>query len=135
MILVDTNVILDLFNDDDDWKQWSFDQIRSLSQTETLLINIIIYTELMPAYSTESMLNSFLRTSPLKKVHLPFSSAAPAARAFSEYRKRGGSKTATLPDFYIGAHAEADGLTILTRDPRRYRTYFPKVDLICPDSL
>ena len=104
-----------------------------LSQDSELVINVIIYAELLPAYSSEERLRQYLRRSPLQKKALPFTAAAPAARAFTEYRKRGGSKNAPLPDFFIGAHAEAEGLTLLTRDPKRYRTYFPRVELISPE--
>ena len=69
---------------------------------------------------------------PLERLALPYDAAWPAARAFAEYRRRGGTRTSPLPDFYIGAHAETEGHTLLTRDPARYRTYFPSVPLICP---
>jgi predicted nucleic acid-binding protein len=92
----------------------------------------MIYTELLPAYSSEDKLKRFLRAGPLIRKPLPYSAGGPAARAFAEYRRKGGVKTAPLPDFFIGAHAEAEGLTLLTRDATRYRTYFPKVELICP---
>jgi predicted nucleic acid-binding protein len=132
MILVDTNIILDLINDDPEWRKWSASQITSLANSRELWINVMIYTELLPAYSSEDKLKRFLRASPLIRKPLPYSAGGPTARAFAEYRRKGGVKTAPLPDFFIGAHAEAEGLTILTRDAKRYRTYFPKVELICP---
>jgi predicted nucleic acid-binding protein len=132
MVLVDTNVILDLINDDPEWRQWSASQMTSLAKTRELWINVMIYTELLPAYSSEDKLKRFLRASPLIRKPLPNSAGGPTARAFAEYRRTGGVKTAPLPDFFIGAHAEAEGLTLLTRDATRYRTYFPKVELICP---
>lgn len=132
MILVDTNVILDLVNDDPKWREWSVKKLTELSQTSELAINVMIYTELLPAYSSEDRLRQYLRRSLLQKKPLPYAAAAPAARAFAEYRQRGGNKSAPLPDFFIGAHAQAEGLTLLTRDPKRYRTYFPSVALICP---
>ena len=132
MILVDTNVILDLVNDDPKWRQWSASQITSLVGGQELWINVMIYTELLPSYSSEERLKRFLRSSPFIRKPLPYSAGGPTARAFAEYRKKGGVKTAPLPDFFIGAHAEAEGLTLLTRDPKRYRSYFPKVSLISP---
>ena len=132
MVLVDTNVILDLINDDPKWRPWSVSQIASLGKSRELWINVMIYTELLPAYSSEDRLKRYLRASPFIRKPLPYSAAGPTARAFAEYRKQGGVKTAPLPDFFIGAHAEAEGLTLLTRDANRYQTYFPKVELICP---
>jgi predicted nucleic acid-binding protein len=132
MILVDTKVILDLINDDPEWRTWSISQLAALGKSQELWINVMIYTKLLPAYSSEERLKRYLRASPFIRKPLPYSAGGPSARAFAEYRKKGGVKTAPLPDFFIGAHAEAEGLTILTRDAKRYRTYFPKVELICP---
>ncbi len=131
MILVDTNVILDVINRDEKWFDWSAQMIREQGDSE-LFINVVIYTELIPAFREADEVRGFLRKSPFLRKPLPFAAAAPAARAFKEYRSRGGVKTAPLPDFFIGAHAEADGLKILTRDTKRYRMYFPEVSLICP---
>lgn len=132
MILVDTNVILDLINDDPEWRPWSASQIATLARDRELWINVMIYTELLPSYSSEERLKKFLRASPFIRKPLPYSAGGPTARAFAAYRQNGGAKTAPLPDFFIGAHAEAEDLTLLTRDPKRYQTYFPKVLLICP---
>ena len=134
MILVDTNVILDVINRDPKWFHWSRDKIRETREENELYINVVIYTELVPAYQEEAELQKFIRRSPFQKRVLPFSSAAPTARAFLDYRKRGGKKNSPLPDFFIGGHAEAEGLAILTRDENRYQTYFPNVKLICPSG-
>lgn len=131
-MLVDTHVILDLINDDPQWRSWSVSQITSLAKSRELWINVMIYTELLPAYSSEDKLKRFLRGSPFIRKPLPYAAGGPAARAFADYRRQGGARTAPLPDFFIGAHAEAEGLTLLTRDTQRYRTCFPKVALICP---
>jgi predicted nucleic acid-binding protein len=101
---------------------------------EGLAINPIIYSELVPAFREERELAGALADWPLQYLPLPYEAAWPAAQAFSIYRGRGGLRTSPLPDFYIGAHAEVDGLTLLTRDPGPYRMYFPKVNLICPNE-
>ena len=132
MVLVDTNILLDIANHDPAWLNWSLQHLRQARIQDTLCLNIIIYTELIPAYHSSSDLDAALAGSGILRVELPYVCAAATARAFAEYRKRGGSRTAPLPDFFIGTHAEAAGMTLLTRDPHRYRTYFPSVKLICP---
>ena len=130
MILVDANVLLDVVTRDRVWLGWSQGELARLAGG--LAINPIIYAELAPAFRTEGELEEAFREWPLHRLALPYAAAWSAARAFAEYRARGGTRTAPLPDFYIGAHAEAEGHTLLTRDAARYRTYFPKVSLICP---
>ena len=132
MVLVDTNILLDIANLDPVWLHWSLQHLRQARSQETLCLNIIIYTELIPAYQSSLDLDTALAGSGILRIELPYACGPIAARAFSQYRKRGGSRTAPLPDFFIGAHAEAAGMMLLTRDPQRYRTYFPAVKLICP---
>lgn len=131
MILVDTNVLLDVVTRDPVWLGWSRGELARL-ETAGLAINPIIYAELAPAFRTELELIAAFQNWPLQRLALPYEAAWPAARAFADYRQRGGGRSSPLPDFFIGAHAEAEGHTLLTRDPARYRTYFPKISLICP---
>jgi predicted nucleic acid-binding protein len=130
MILVDANVLLDVVTRDRVWLGWSQGELAR--RAGGLAINPIIYAELAPAFRTEGELEVAFREWPLHRLELPYTAAWAASRAFAEYRARGGTRTAPLPDFYIGAHAEAEGHTLLTRDAARYRTYFPTVPLICP---
>jgi predicted nucleic acid-binding protein len=125
MVLVDTNVLLDIATRDPKWFDWSSTQLAPLINTRQAAINPVIYAELAPCYRNERDLNLYL-------LALPYSAAFPAARAFAAYRLTGGTRTSLLPDFFVGAHAEAEGHTLLTRDPVRYRAYFPKVKLIAP---
>lgn len=131
MVLVDANVLLDVVTVDPVWLAWSRGELARLAASG-LAINPIIYAELAPAFRMEAELAAALKDWPLQRLALPYEAAWPAARAFAEYRRRGGARTSPLPDFYIGAHAEVEGHTLLTRDAARYRTYFPKVPLICP---
>jgi predicted nucleic acid-binding protein len=132
-MLVDTNVLVDVLENDPDWADWSIGQLRAQAQIHRLVINPVIYAELAPCYRDERDLNlHLLPTTDFKRLALPYSAGFPAARAFAAYRKAGGARLSPLPDFFIGAHAEAEGHTLLTRDPLRYRTYFPKVKLIVP---
>ena len=133
MVLVDANVLLDVLTEDPVWLEWSQNELARL-EADGLAINPIIYAELAPAFRTEAELVAAFRDWPLHRLALPYEAAWLAARAFAEYRGRGGTRTSPLPDFYIGAHAEIEGHTLLTRDAARYRTYFPKVQLICPAS-
>jgi len=131
MVLVDANVLLDVVTADPVWSAWSQAELAR-RETEGLAINPIIYAELAPAFRAEAELTAALQHWPLRRLALPYEAAWPAARAFAIYRQRGGTRLAPLPDFYIGAHAEVEGLTLMTRDATRYRTYFPRVKLICP---
>jgi len=133
MVLVDTNVLLDIATRDPQWFAWSRVQLAPLINARQAAINPVIYAEIAPCYRDERDLDlNLLPPTDFKRLALPYSAAFPAARAFGAYRKSGGTRTSPLPDFFIGAHAEAEGHTLLTRDPVRYRTYFPKVKLLTP---
>ena len=132
MTLVDANVLIDLFTEDPSWFSWSLDALtRSISDGITG-INPIIYAEASVSYLAERDFASALDTLNLVRWELPYGAAFLAGKAFVSYRRNGGERRSPLPDFYIGAHAQASGLGVLTRDPTRYRTYFPDVNLICP---
>lgn len=133
MVLVDTNVLLDIATRDAEWFTWSAGKLAPLIDARKAAINPVIYTELAPLYRDARDLDlNLVPPSDFRRLALPYSAAFPAARAYEAYRKAGGQRSAPLPHFFIGAHAEAEGLTLLTRDATRYRTYFPKVRLICP---
>jgi predicted nucleic acid-binding protein len=130
---VDANVLLDIFTADPRWVDWSKNQLRSALSAGEVALNPIIYAEVSLAFAHEQELDAALRGLGITKLPLPYGAAFPAARAYSRYRKEGGEGRSPLPDFYIGAHAQADGLRLLTRDARRYRTYFPKVEISAPE--
>lgn len=130
--LFDTNVLLDIATADVTWLAWSEAQLRTIAARGPVLINPIIYAELAPAFSTVADLDRWLDPALFIRSPLPYSAGWLAAQVFLKYRRGGGAKTSPLPDFYIGAHAEAEGLTLVTRDVARYRTYFPAVSLITP---
>lgn len=132
MILFDTNVLLDIATADPVWLQWSEKEFRSAAAQGPILINPIIYAELAPAFATVADLDKWLDPAVFHRLPLPYSAGWVAAQAFLKYRRSGGTKTSPLPDFYIGAHAEVEGHTLVTRDATRYRTYFPSVSLIAP---
>lgn len=132
VVLVDTNVLLDLFTDDKAWRSWSERAIRDTLVNDTAGVNPIIYAEASLGFSTSGVLDRHLDALTLVRLPLPYEAAFPAGRAFLRYRRAGGTKPSPLPDFYIGAHAQTQGLKLLTRDPGRYRTYFPSVRLIAP---
>ncbi len=132
MILVDTNVFVDLWTRDANWADWSEIELAKAAEAGPLGINPIIYAELCLGFDSDAQLEETLAEAGVRRLALPYEAAWPAARAFASYRKRGGRRSAPLPDFFIGAHALVEGLTLLTRDPRRYRTYFPRLRLIAP---
>jgi hypothetical protein len=133
VILVDTNILVDLWTADPLWAAWSEEALARAAERSELAVNPIIYAELCLGFAHEAQLERTLSEAGVRRVPLPYSAAWPAAQAFAAYRKRGGTRNAPLPDFYIGAHALAEGWPLLTRDARRYRTYFPKLRLIAPE--
>jgi len=133
-ILVDSNVILDIVTEDKKWFLWSSQALAKYAETHTLVINPIIYAEVSVGFDRiedveEALPSAFFRRDPI-----PWEAAFLAARCFLAYRRRGGKKSSTLPDFFIGAHAAVVGIPLLTRDIARYRTYFPKLKIITPGS-
>ncbi len=133
MTLVDTNVLLDLVTNDPIWADWSVAQLETASLAGPLLINDVIYAELAVRYGRIEDLNALVETAGLELVPLPRAALFLAGKAFVHYRRAGGSRTGVLPDFFIGAQAAVEKLSLLTRDVGRYRTYFPTVELITPD--
>lgn len=129
-ILVDTNVILDVFEDDPLWASWSEDQLSQIVGRAG--INPLIYAELSYEAGEIVEVERMLATLGLIYHEMPREALFLASKAYKTYRKRGGSKTAPLPDFFIGAHATVREVPILTRDIKRYQTYFPEVKLIAP---
>jgi hypothetical protein len=133
--LVDTNVLLDLFTNDPIWADWSARQLQILSAREALLVNPVVYAELSVGYDRVEALDAALANASVDLVEIPRAALFLAGRAFQAYRAQGGTRTGVLPDFFIGAHAVVAGLSLLTRDARRYRTYFPTITLITPPEL
>ena len=132
MVLVDANVLLDILTADPQWLTWSTEKLER-ALTQGLAINPVIYAELAAGFLNEGELEAALDFPDLRRLVLPYAAAFRAGRAFVEYRRQGGNRRSPLPDFFIGAHAEVEGLTLLTRDAARYRTYYPKLKLIAPE--
>lgn len=136
MLLVDTNVILDVIQGDPVWADWSQAQLDAAALGyDTLAINPVIYAELSIAYRKIEELESMLDVARFRLDALPREALFLAGRVFLDYRRRKGVKTGVLPDFFIGAHAAVTGAPLLTRDPRRYRTYFPTVVIVAPETI
>jgi predicted nucleic acid-binding protein len=131
--LVDANVLLDVLTEDPVWLSWSSEALAEAAETGPLLINPIIYAEVSVRFSRIEDLEDALPAQDYRREPLPWTAAFLAGKAFLEYRRRGGPRLSALPDFFIGAHAAVDGLTLVTRDVARYRTYFPTVRLVAPD--
>lgn len=132
MILIDSNVLLDLATKDPVWFEWSFSSLASVAEDFDLCINPLIYAEASIRFASPQEFDQTFPEAAFKREPLPYAAAFLAGKAHVAYRRRGGSRTSPLPDFYIGAHAAVAGFRLLTRDARRYRTYFPSVDLIAP---
>ena len=130
-ILVDSNILLDMITRDSTWAAPSAAAIATLANGATLVINQIIYAEVSVGIATIESLDELLGTE-FRRDSLPWGAAFLAGKAYGQYRRRGGTKTAPLSDFFVGAHAAIGQMQILTRDPRRYASYFPTVELISP---
>lgn len=132
--IVDANVLLDILTADAVWASWSVNEIHKARAAGSLVINQIICAEIAPAFDFDwNTMEIWLRPSGIVLESLPFGASAIAASAHRAYRERGGIKAAPMPDFYIGTHATFSGYHILTRDPSRYRTYFPTTPVRSPD--
>jgi predicted nucleic acid-binding protein len=132
VVLVDTNVIFDVLEDDSQWFEWSSRQMRNQSRVHELLINPVIYAELSPGFESQQRLDQRLETMDIGFRELSKPALFIAGVAHRYYRNAGGPRQSVLADFFIGAHAAVLGCAILTRDARRYRAYFPRVPLISP---
>ncbi len=133
-MLVDSNILIDIVADDARWFDWSIAQVKLAARNGPLLINDIIYAEGSVRYQRIADYESFLERVGISRVPMPAEALFLAGKVFADYRRVRGTKTGVLPDFFIGAHAVIGGLPLLTRDVRRYRTYFPNIALITPES-
>ena len=130
--LVDSSVLLDILTEDPRWIEWSASALEQRAEESLLVINPIIYAEISIRFERIEDLEGALPATIFRRDALPWEAAFLAGKCFLTYRKRGGARRLPLPDFYIGAHAAVAGMTLLTRDAARYRTYFPRLDLIAP---
>ena len=132
--LVDSNVVLDVLDADQGWGEWSARKIAEAGDSGRVIINPIIFAEVSISFMYFAEFDLLISSINLAREPLPWEAAFEAGRAHQLYRRRSGMRDRTLPDFFIGAHAAVEGYRLLTRDPRCYRTYFPTVQLIAPDT-
>ena len=132
-VLVDSNVLLDVFTEDENWFDWSREALERCAEDSIVCINPVIYAEVSVRFERVEEMESALPPDLVERLAIPYEAAFLAGKCFLDYRRRGGKRSAPLPDFFIGAHAAVEDMTLLTRDMGRYRTYFPGLKLICPD--
>jgi predicted nucleic acid-binding protein len=130
--LADSSVLLDVLTADPNWAEWSVKRLEKALGEGSVFIDPIVYAEISIGFSRIEDLEAALADSGLVWSELPREALFLAGRAFIQYRKSGGSKSAPLPDFLIGAHAAVSNLVLITRDPRRIRTHYPTVRISCP---
>jgi predicted nucleic acid-binding protein len=133
-VLVDSNVLLDVVTNDPMWGGWSSAALESSADESILVINALVYAEVSVGVDSIEALEEMLPPDLYRREHLPYEAAFLAGKVFRRYREAGGTRRSPLPDFYIGAHAAIAGHRLLTRDAARYRTYFPGLELIAPDT-
>lgn len=131
-IIVDSNIILDILTENKEWYRWSSEQLVNLSKDNELIINQVIYSEISIRFSSIEDLDEVIAEAGLKCENLPWEACFLAGKCFMQYKKNQGTKYSTLPDFYIGAHAAITKRRLLTRDVRRYKTYFNNLEIIVP---
>ncbi len=131
-ILVDSNVLLDVMTEDEAWFEWSGGALERCAEENILCINPVIYAEVSIRFERIEELEAALPPDLVERLPVPYEAAFLAGKCFLDYRRRGGKRSAPLPDFFIGAHAAVERMPLLTRDAGRYRTYFPKLRLIAP---
>jgi predicted nucleic acid-binding protein len=134
MMLVDSNVLLDVVTDGQTWAEWSQGQLERAALEGPLVVNDVIYAEISTRYATVNAVDSMLSDLNIEVVPTPRAALFLAGKAYLRYRAAGGIRTGVLADFFIGAHAAVEGLQLLTRDARRYRNYFPTIALITPED-
>jgi predicted nucleic acid-binding protein len=132
-VVVDSNILLDILSEDPNWLEWSSSQLQEVAQTSPLIINAIIFAEVAYRFSEIEDVNAALPGTMFVREPITYEAAFLAAKAHALYRQRKGNRSTALPDFFIGAHAAVAGHSILTRDPARYRSYFPTVKLFAPE--
>ena len=131
-VFVDSNVLIDLVGEPNRWTEWSSAALQSAAERSRLVINIVVYAEVSIGYRSIEQVEGTLPSIYVREP-IPEQAAFLAGKAYDLYRRRGGARTSPLPDFFIGAHAAVAGHELLTRDPARYRSYFPSLKLIAPD--
>ncbi len=131
-VLVDSNVLLDVFTEDPVWFEWSAGALEKHAEDAVLVVNPIVYAEVSVRFESIEELEGALPAGVFRRDVLPWEAAFLAGKCFTSYRRRGGTRRSPLPDFYIGAHAAVAGMTLLTRDASRYRTCFPSLDIVAP---
>jgi predicted nucleic acid-binding protein len=132
MLLVDTNVLVDVLQDDPQWGDRSIGQLRAQARIHALVINPVVYSEVSLSFATMEALDEVIATLALEIREIPRAALFLAGKAFAQYRRRGGMRQQVLPDFFIGAHAAVEGWPLLTRDASRFRTYFPSLEVLSP---
>lgn len=133
MVLIDSNIVLDIVTNDEHWFEWSRAQLEDAALAGVLTINDIVYAEVSIGYDNVERVDELVLEMGLAIAPMPREALFLAGKVFQRYRAAGGARRGVLPDFFIGAHAAVAGLPLLTRDARRYRTYFPTLELIAPD--
>ena len=130
---IDTNVLIYVLDASSPFSKWAGNLMYQQLQLGDLVIDPMVYSEVSVGFETVALLDATLLRLGVALVQPSTRALFNAARAFSVYKSRGGTKTNVLPDFLIGANALDRGATLITRDPARYRTYFPDLKLIAPD--
>ena len=132
-VLVDSNVLLDVMTEDVRWLEWSSGVLERHAEEDILCINPVVYAEVSIRFERVEELEAALPRELVQRLPIPYEAAFLAGKCFLDYRRRGGKRLSTLPDFFIGAHAAVEGMPLITRDAGRYRAHFPRLRLIAPE--
>ena len=133
-VLIDSSVILDAIFEASPWSPWSSERLAEFARRSRLVINPIIFAEVSVSFPLIEDAEAAMAVAYLEREQVSYDAAFLAGKAYLAYRRRGGERRSPLPDFFIGAHAAVAGYTLLTRDAARYRTYFPRLAVVAPDT-
>ncbi|WP_422446310.1 type II toxin-antitoxin system VapC family toxin [Endozoicomonas sp. ALB091] len=133
-ILIDSSVLLDLLTNDKNWADWSENILEQYSQSNSLFINSMVYTEISIRFKTIEEVDETLTEMGIKVLEMPREALFLAGKVFLQYRKNKGNKTLPLPDFFIGAHALTSNFQLITRDNGKFTSYFPTLRLVTPGT-
>lgn len=131
-VLVDSCVYLDVFGRDKQWYDWSANALAKAAAAGTIVLNPVVYAEISIKFDRIEELEALLPQNVFELCAIPREAAFLASKCYLRYRRRGGRKLSPLPDFFIGAHAAVANLRLVTRDPKRFRDYFPDLQVLCP---
>lgn len=134
VFMPDSNVLIDLLDAGEEWHEWSSRTLVDCRKRGRLITNQVIFAEVSVTFQRLEDVHDYFAAGEIAREDVPWDAAFLAGRVHLAYRRRSGIRVSPLPDFFVGAHALVRDYTLVTRDARRFRTYFPSLRIVTPDS-